>query len=98
MFVSGTEGSLECTGPEYQPQSMTITTREGGFHPKLEGRWFPDAFRGTMGELLCSIEENRPCKLDARDNLISLCMCFAAVASSNDGMPKIPESVLLLPN
>ncbi len=98
MFVSGTKGSLECVGPEYHPRKLTITTQEGGFQPALEGQWFPDAFRGTMGELLCSIEENRPCELDARDNLISLCMCFAAVASSNDGMPKIPESVLLLPN
>jgi hypothetical protein len=43
-----------------------------------------------MGELLCAIEENRTPLNNARDNLRTLALCFAAVASAEDGQPKIP--------
>jgi hypothetical protein len=40
-----------------------------------------------MAELLCSLEEKRPCQLAAADNLKSLELCFAAVASSMTEQP-----------
>jgi hypothetical protein len=46
-----------------------------------------------MGELLCSIEENRPPSIDAADNLKSLAVCFAAVASSQSHQPTVPGSI-----
>lgn len=97
FFVSGTQGSIYSVGPGYQEQSLTLTTSYGEFQPKLEGKWFPDGFRGTMGELLMSIEENRPCELDARDNLKSLALCFAAVASAEAGIPIRPFDIRTLP-
>ncbi len=96
-FVAGTDGSLLSQGPSIQSQKLTITTAEGEYSPTLAGSWFPDGFHGTMGELLCAIEERRPCTINARDNLESLALCFAAIASADSGQPIIPGSVRKLP-
>jgi len=56
----------------------------------LEGKWFPDGFRGTLGEFLRSIEEKREPSIGARDNLRSLELCFAALASADTGKPIKP--------
>ncbi|MFO1062975.1 MAG: hypothetical protein U0892_03765 [Pirellulales bacterium] len=66
-------------------------------HPAFTSMWFPDGFHGTMGELLCAIEEKRPSLLDARDNLESLALCFAAVESADTGLPIRPGAVRKLP-
>ncbi len=65
--------------------------------PTLVGKWFPDGFHGTMGELLCSIEENRTPTIDAARNLQSLALCFAAVASAESHQPVVPGSVCKMP-
>ena len=65
--------------------------------PKLEGCWFPDGFHGTMGELLRAIEEDRQPSNSGHDNLASLALCFAAVASAERGEPVVPGSVTRLP-
>lgn len=96
-FVAGTDGSLLSQGPSIQSQQLTVTTAAGEVSPELTGSWFPDGFHGTMGELLCSIEERRPCTIDARDNLESLALCFAAIASADSGQPITPGSVRKLP-
>ncbi len=46
-----------------------------------------------MGELLCAIEEGREPSHSAKDNLRSLAVCFAAIASAEEGMPRIPGQV-----
>lgn len=96
-FVAGTLGSLVSTGSGNQDQSVTVTVDNGTWNPKLTGKWFPDGFHGTMGELLCSIEEQRPCSISAEDNLESLALCFAAIASADSGQPMVPGSVRCLP-
>jgi hypothetical protein len=78
-------------------QTVTLYTEKGQAQPKLEGSWFPDGFHGTMGELLRSIEEGREPSNSARDNLRSLALCFAAIASATDGTPKVPGEVRRLP-
>src|SRR4029079_17535866 len=60
------------------------------------GSWFPDGFHGTMGELLSAIEEKREPTNSARNNLDSLALCFAAVASADRGEPVVPGSVRTL--
>lgn len=97
MFVSGTDGSIYSVGESYQSQTLSIQTAQGTWQPKLQGKWFSDGFRGTMGELLCSIEEDRIPSIDARDNLISLALCFAAVASSELQQPVVPGTIRRLP-
>jgi predicted dehydrogenase len=66
-------------------QAVTLTTGRGHARPRLEGTWFNDGFRGAMGELLCSIEEDREPSNGARENLRSLALAFAAVRSRITG-------------
>ena len=50
-------------------------------------------FHGTMAELLSAIAENREPSNSAANNLKSLELCFAAIASSHTGQPVKPGSV-----
>jgi predicted dehydrogenase len=54
------------------------------FSPRLEGKWFPDAFMGSMGELMKAIEEEREPDNSVSDNLTTLQMVFAAIRSSRE--------------
>lgn len=96
-YLSGTLGSLTSAGSGNQDQVLTINLPDGQWRPALEGKWFNDGFRGTMGELLLAIEEKRPSSIDAADNLESLALCFAAVASADSGMPIRPGQVRQMP-
>ena len=97
-YLAGTRGSLHSRGPNIQDQRVSVITPEGTWTPKLTGQWFPDGFQGAMGELLCAIEERRECEINARDNLRSLALCFAAVESANRGVPIAPGTVRQLPS
>ena len=96
-FVAGTEGTILSIGPDSRHQSLTLHTAAGRVEPGLEGCWFPDGFHGAMGELLRAIEENREPSNSARDNLRSLELCFAAVASADSRRPVVPGTVRRLP-
>lgn len=84
-FVGGTAGSIVSDGPDLSQQVVTMTTPDGIAKPQLEGQWFNDGFKGTMGELLCAIEEDREPSNGAAENLRSLAMAFAAVRSRMSG-------------
>jgi predicted dehydrogenase len=86
-IVIGTKGTLHSGGVDLQKQMVTLTTEAGKAMPKLEGSWFPNGFHGAMAELLCSIEEKREPIHSARNNLASLALCFAAVASADQRTP-----------
>jgi len=92
-YVAGTEGSIVSEGPDLEEQTVTIYTADGYATPDLEGTWFPDGFHGTMAELLSAIEEDREPFNSARNNLRSLELCYAAIASAEDGEPKAPGEV-----
>lgn len=96
-YVAGTAGTIMSRGPDLKKQFVKLETAAGVSEPQLEGVWFPDGFHGTMGELLCSIEENREPTINARENLKSLELCFAAVASAEQHVPIVPGSVRKLP-
>jgi predicted dehydrogenase len=96
-FVTGSEGTITSVGTSSRDQTVTLHTSAGHASPKLAGRWFPDGFHGTMGELLCSIEENREPDNSARNNLRSLELCFAAVASAERHKPVVPGTVRKMP-
>jgi hypothetical protein len=61
--------------------------------PDLQGTWFKEGFRGTMGALLQAVEEGRPPLNSARGNLEALKLVFAAIASSRRGVPVEPGTV-----
>jgi predicted dehydrogenase len=96
-YIAGTKGSLRSEGPNLREQTVRLYTADGYASPELKGNWFPDGFHGAMGELLCAIEEDRPPSNNARDNLNSLALCFAAIASATDGEAKKPGAVRRLP-
>lgn len=95
-YLSATEGSVHSAGTGNQDQTVTVANQHGRFSPQLEGKWFPDGFEGTMCELLCAIEEGRPSLIDARDNLQSLALCFAAIESAETGQPVVPGTTRVL--
>lgn len=98
VYISGTQGTLRSFGPNVNRQTVELTRDGGAYRPALTGTWFPDGFHGTMGELLCAIEERREPSHSARANLRSLELCFAAVASAMSHEPVVPGSVRKLPD
>jgi len=95
--VTGSKGVVRSSGADLDSQRVEFRTNEGVVSPNLKGTWFPDGFHGTMGELLCAIDEQRQPTHGARNNLTSLELCFAAVASSLRQEPVVPGSVRKLP-
>lgn len=96
-YIGGTLGSLVSTGPGLGDQTVSLFTKDGKATPGLEGSWFPDGFAGTMGELLCAIEDGREPQNSARSNLKSLELAFAAIESTETGLPQVPGQVRRLP-
>jgi predicted dehydrogenase len=96
-FVAGSLGTVFSSGPDLNEQELTLATSAGLASPALSGTWFPDGFHGTMGELLRAIEEKREPDNGARNNLKSLELCFAAIASAERQAPVVPGTVRRLP-
>ena len=63
---------------------------DGSTHPLLEARKDlpgmerPDAFVGTMAQLLCALEENREPEISGRDNLETIALCEAVYAAAQE--------------
>ncbi|HKD36074.1 MAG TPA: Gfo/Idh/MocA family oxidoreductase [Pirellulales bacterium] len=89
----GTHGTIVSSGTSISDQRLRLLTERGEARPTLVGSWFPDGFHGTMAELLSAVEEGREPMNSAADNLRSLALCFAAVASAERGKPVVPGSV-----
>ena len=97
-YVTGSRGTIRSEGKDVNEQQILLETDDGIARPKLEGSWFPDGFHGTMGELMCAIEAGQAPSHSARNNLASLELCFAAVASAERGEPVVPGTVRRLPD
>ena len=97
LCITGSQGTLRARGPVCAAHDVTLFTKRGFAKPELCGQWFNDGFRGTMGELLCAIEEDREPENSARENLRSLAICFAAVQAANTGKVQPPDKVYRMP-
>jgi len=96
-MIAGSTGTLTSDGPDLSTQSVTLTDAAGRARPALDGTWFSEGFLGTMGELLCAIEDHREPQNGARANLASLALVFAAIASAaRGGAPVVPGEVTSL--
>lgn len=93
LLVTGTQGLYQATGPICGATQARLITAKGESRPELQGTWFPDGFAGSMGELLCAIEENREPENSASNNLRSLALCFAALESARSGKAEIPGKI-----
>jgi predicted dehydrogenase len=83
--IIGSLGTLHATGGICAIPAVELTTANGQARSELRGAWFPDGFRGAMGELLCAIEEDRQPENSAEDNLKSLAICLGALRSADEG-------------
>ncbi|GMA60748.1 Gfo/Idh/MocA family oxidoreductase [Alicyclobacillus fastidiosus] len=94
--IKGTNGALY-NYPIGKEDSISFFSKEikndCWISPKLEGRWFPHAFMGTMGELMRAIEERREPENSVADNLKTLEMVFAASRSMQQNRPVWLEEI-----
>lgn len=90
--IEGTDGLATGTigwpnYPEPTPSTLDYTARRFGpeWHtPRWDTVWFPDAFSGTMGELLASLRDGTPCSLSGRDNLRTLALVEAVFIAARE--------------
>ncbi|MFK7788181.1 MAG: Gfo/Idh/MocA family protein [Phycisphaeraceae bacterium] len=84
-LIVGSDATIQSIGPNLNEQSVTLYRDDEVLTAELNGQWFNDGFAGAMGELLCAIEEKRQPSNDARHNIHSLEIAFAAIASAESG-------------
>jgi predicted dehydrogenase len=89
--VEGTEGLARGTigWPEYpKPTPSTLdytTTRTGEWHlPRWSEVWFPDAFVGTMAQLLVALENDEEPEISGEDNLHTMALVDACYLSAKE--------------
>jgi predicted dehydrogenase len=90
--VEGTEGLARGTigWPSYPaPTPSTIdytSSRQPGMwvQPRWREVWFPDAFAGTMAQLLCALEEGTEPEISGRDNLETIALCEAVLVAARE--------------
>lgn len=83
--VEGTDGIAEGTigwprYPERAPSTLRYTCKAGGdrwIEPRWEKAWFPDAFAGTMADLLHALETGGEPETSGEDNLGTLALVEA---------------------
>ena len=92
-LLCGSKGTALSSGPSLSEQTLSFTTARGTATPKLEGTWFESGFQGAMGELLCAIEQRRDPAHSARNNLATLELAFAVLASAAAARPIVPGKV-----
>jgi hypothetical protein len=88
--VEGTEGLARGTigWPDYPhptPSTLDFTTsRRPGywFQPRWKEVWFPDAFAGTMAQLLCALEDGAEPEIGGADNLRTMALVEACYRSA----------------
>jgi predicted dehydrogenase len=84
--VEGTEGIAKGTigWPDYPHGSPStidyhLRSEAGAWHqPRWKERWFPQAFSGTMGQLMAAIESGCEPEISGRDNLRTMALIEAA--------------------
>jgi predicted dehydrogenase len=90
--VEGTEGMARGTigwpgYPARVPSTIDYTTKlrpNEWVQPRWPEVWFPDAFVGTMAQLLCAVEDGTQPEISGADNLETLALCEAVLAGARD--------------
>lgn len=88
--VEGTRGLARGTigwpgYPAHVPSTLDFTTVERGddwFQPRWNEAWFPEAFRGTMGELLLALKHSEVPANNGRDNLGTMALVEAVFTAA----------------
>src|SRR5205823_1419133 len=73
--------------PARTPSTLDFTTkRQPGYwlSPRWNEVWFPDAFVGTMAQLLCALEDGAEPEISGRDNLETIALCAAVQTAARE--------------
>jgi predicted dehydrogenase len=91
--IEGTDGLMQGTigWPKYparEPSTLEFssTKLEAGrtIRPHWDEVWFPDAFVGTMAQLLVAIENGTEPEIGGRDNIETIALCTAVFAAATE--------------
>jgi predicted dehydrogenase len=89
--VEGTKGTARGTigwpsYPERVPSTLDYTlVGDTTWHqPRWNEVWFPDAFVGTMAQLLVALEEKQLPEINGRDNLQTIALCEAVFSAAKE--------------
>ena len=85
-----------CEDPYTSPSTLRYAMKgDVGFHtPRLPGSWFPDAFGGTMAQLLIALEDGSEPTISGRDNLKTMALVEAAYLSAREHRAVAPEEIM----
>jgi predicted dehydrogenase len=76
-----------CKDPYTTPSTIRYASKASARFesPTWQESWFPDAFIGTMAQLLIALEEGAPPAISGRDNLRTMALVEAAYESAEQG-------------
>ena len=104
--VEGTKGMARGTigWPDYPartPSTLDYTTVDmnGQWQkPRWNEVWFPDAFAGPMGQLLCALEDGAEPEISGDDNLHTMALVDACYLSVREHRAVNPEEIRRMDN
>jgi hypothetical protein len=73
--------------PERAPSTLRYSTRSAGgrwIEPRWSEVWFPDAFAGTMAQLLVALETGEKPEISGRDNLDTMALVEACYRGATE--------------
>jgi len=84
-----------CQDPYTTPSSIQYASKgDAEFHkPRWNESWFPDAFAGTMGQLLIALETKTQPAINGRDNLKTMALVDAAYLSAAEHRAVRPDEI-----
>ncbi len=90
--IEGTDGLMQGTigWPKYparEQSTLDLSTRQHPgqwLRPRWNEVWFPDAFMGTMAQLLVAIENGAEPEISGQDNLETIALCEAVFAAATE--------------
>jgi predicted dehydrogenase len=85
-----------CQDPYTTPSRLRWAAKgDKTFHqPTWEESWFPDAFTGTMAQLLVALETGETPEISGRDNLRTMALVEAAYRSAAEHVAVNPAQLL----
>ena len=97
--VEGTEGVAKGTigWPDYpagSPSTIDFLTKrrpDYWFQPRWQEQWFPQAFMGTMAQLMRAVETGTEPEISGHDNLKTMALIEAAYRSAREGRAVDPR-------
>ena len=100
--IEGTDGYAigQVGWPAYParcPSTLTFASRHSGsaiIRPHWEKVWFPDAFVGTMAQLLVALEQGSAPEINGTDNLETIALCEAVLCSATEHRAVEPKALL----